>query len=359
MAQARRLVRRDFGRDHAPLARALARVFAATVWPPAILVHLWQIRRHRGAAAVPTRRMTGAIWAALRHNVLPGEYFAYQLWLPGRMARVDEYLYCHEAFRLFGLLNQPPHPDPINDKLAFNTLCRQLGIPTPDVIAVINADGSGIDFDEVPPRIDLFIKPRHGNSGRSGEALRWDGAQYSSSRHVQIPSGEIWSYLARRAKDEERALLVQPLLRNHPSVRVKDANTLEPARLVTGLLADGTVTAIFGAFYRDRQNDAAALSSRADLIDLRSGRLVSGTGDGDWVLPNWHKAVQTALLAHRALPGFVFIGWDIALTDQGNLLLEGNANWCADEFQVGGHPLGNTPFSDILTGHFRRRPELT
>src|SRR4051812_37267140 len=63
MVEARRLVRRHFGRDHHPVHRALARLVAATTWPPAVLVHLWQIFRHRRAGEVPIKRMPQAFWA--------------------------------------------------------------------------------------------------------------------------------------------------------------------------------------------------------------------------------------------------------------------------------------------------------
>ena len=119
MVAARRMVRRHFGRDHHPVYRALAQFLVATVWPAAVLVNLWQIRWYRGADAVPIRRVPGALWAAIRHNIIPGDYFAYALWQPDRKLNIDNYLYGAEAPRLFKLLNRPLQPDPIGDKLLF------------------------------------------------------------------------------------------------------------------------------------------------------------------------------------------------------------------------------------------------
>jgi hypothetical protein len=115
MVEARRAVRRDYGRDHSPANRAIARVLAAACWPWAALVDLWNARRFRGPQRVPIGRMPGAIWAALRHNTLPNAYFAYGLWLPDRRANIDNYLYPKEAARLFKVINRPSHPDPISD----------------------------------------------------------------------------------------------------------------------------------------------------------------------------------------------------------------------------------------------------
>src|SRR5262249_51282414 len=69
MVAARRIARRQFGRTHHPLYRALAQVLAAIAWPPAVIMQLCEIRYYRGAEAVPIRHFAGAFWAAMRHNV--------------------------------------------------------------------------------------------------------------------------------------------------------------------------------------------------------------------------------------------------------------------------------------------------
>ena len=60
-------------------------------------------------------------------------------------------------------------------------------------------------------------------------------------------------------------------------------------------------------------------------------------------MPDWDAAVRYAKLAHRACPNFVFIGWDVAFTDQGPMLIEGNENWSAHTYHLlSGEPLGLT-----------------
>ena len=51
------------------------------------------------------------------------------------------------------------------------------------------------------------------------------------------------------------------------------------------------------------------------------------------VLPHWDTVLRYTKVAHQACSNFVFIGWDVAFTEQGPMLLEGNANWCADDYQ--------------------------
>ena len=66
-------------------------------------------------------------------------------------------------------------------------------------------------------------------------------------------------------------------------------------------------------------------------------------------LPEWVAALTYAKAAHRACSNFAFVAWDVALTDQGPQLLEGNATWSPGTYQhLRGEPLGHTKFAAIL-----------
>ena len=122
------------------------------------------------------KRVPGALWAAIRHNILPSEYYEYGLWQPDRRMNIDNYLYSNEAARLFKVLNRPSQVDPIVDKLAFYELCKTHGIPTPEVLAAFAPTGKLMDFQSgLPPQHDLFVKARTGMGGLGAERFRWDG----------------------------------------------------------------------------------------------------------------------------------------------------------------------------------------
>ena len=73
----------------------------------------------------------------------------------------------------------------------------------------------------------------------------------------------------------------------------------------------------------------AALHRRAGRLGLEEIHHHPETGNAfaDLVLPDWSDAKALALRAHRAIPGLDAIGWDMAFTERGPLLLEGNAWW--------------------------------
>ena len=365
MVAARRMIRRNFGRDHHPVYRAVAQVLAAITWPPAVLVALWWVRRYRGPEAVPIQLVPRAFWAAMRHNIVPGEYFAYALWRPDRKVNIDNYLYTNESPRLFKLLNRPLQSDPIDDKLAFNKMCKALAVPTPEILAAFTPTGALLEFDSGrPPKRDLFLKPRASSGSEGTEHLRWRDGVFESNRGCRLSLEDVGGYIANRALTENRTVLVQPALSNHPQLPVIANANLATARLVTGLSTDGDVIPIFGFFIYFTQPDHIA---RVALIDVVKGRLTRASQDAMQLghqldialddvctLPDWDNVLRHIKAAHQACSNFVFIGWDVAFTEQGPMLLEGNAHWAASEYQrLGGEPLGYTKFAEILATRLR------
>lgn len=87
-------------------------------------------------------------------------------------------------------------------------------------------------------------------------------------------------------------------------------------------------------------------------VDLESGKIISPSlaKDGSEVyvhpqteifmlgrqIPNWDKVKEGVIEAHKTLPGCRFIGWDVAITDEGIELIEGNHNTDYEFFEFFG-----------------------
>lgn len=56
----------------------------------------------------------------------------------------------------------------------------------------------------------------------------------------------------------------------------------------------------------------------------------SGTPLLGFAVPKWAEVVELALRAHKAFPTLHFVGWDIAVLQDGPMLLEGNPRWDPD-----------------------------
>jgi hypothetical protein len=362
MVEVRRIVRWHYGRDHHPLVRKLAQVLITVAWPFAVLINLWLVARWFGPPKAFLKRVPGALWAATRHNILPTEYYEYKLWQPDRRINIDNYLYLEETPRLFKVLNRVSQVDPIVDKLAFYELCQTHGIPTPEILAVFAPTGKQMDFRSgMPPPHDLFVKVRTGQGGLGAERFRWDCAVFQSNRGCRLGPDELGGYLAKRARTENLTLLVQPALSNHPDLRADSNRPLATARLVTGRSIYGEVTPIFCFILFGLPDEITAHTDCVTLIDVANGRFMPPPQDNPvyqyrqfswneaYTLPDWGAALCHVKAAHNACFNIVFIGWDVAFTPDGPMILEGNTNWSAGTYQsLRGEPLGLTNFADIL-----------
>jgi Sugar-transfer associated ATP-grasp len=370
MIEARRMVRWHFGRDHHPVRRKLAQILVTMTWPPAVLLNLWHVRQSLGPREAVLKRVPGALQAAIRHNILPADYFAYGLWRPDRRINIDTYLYSNEAARLFKVLNRPSQPDPINDKLAFYAMCKVHAFPTPAVLAAFAPTGNLLDFASGrPPQHDLFVKASIGSG--LAERFRWHDGDFESNRGRCLRPDNLNGYLANRARTENRTLVVQPVLSNHPDLRVESSGALATARVVTGRTIYGEVMPIFCFILFGLANKITAHSNCVTLIDVANGRFMPAPPqdspgmsiyqyrqfglDDAHILPNWDAALSHVKSAHKVCSNFVFIGWDVAFTPDGPMILEGNENWDAATYQtLRGQPLGCTKFADILATRLGR-----
>jgi hypothetical protein len=361
MVEARRLVRWHFGRDHPPVRRRLAQVLVTVTWPLAVLANLWLVWKWFEPRQAFLKRVPGALWAAIRHNIFPYEYYEYRLWQPDRRMNIDNYLYDREAARLFKVLNRRSEVDPVVDKLAFYKLCKTHGIPTPEVLAAFAPTGTLMNFQSgLPPQHDLFVKARTGMHGLGAERFRWDRLLFESNRGCRLRPEDLGDYLANRAQTENLTLLVQPALSNHPDLGTDSNEALATARLVTGRSIDGEVTPIFCFVVFGRADKITAHTNWVTLIDVAKGRFMPAPQQdipgqyrqfesNDACLPDWDASLRYVKAAHNACLDFVFIGWDVAFTPGGAMILEGNTNWTAGTYQsLCGQPLGLTKFGDIL-----------
>ena len=382
MVAARSLVRRHFGRDHHPMRRKLAQVFVTMAWPPAVLLNLWLMRHWRGPREELVKRVPGALWAAIRHNILPSEYYNYGLWLPDRRKNIDNYLYHNEAPRLFKVLNRRTQTDPLVDKFAFYELCKTQGIATPEVLAAFAPNGKLLDFQSgLPPQQDLFVKARTGLGGAGAERFQWDRVHFQSNRGSRLRPEDLADYLLNRARFENFSLLVQPALSNHPDIRSESDEPLATARLVTGRSLEGEIIPIFSYTLFGAANEIIA-SEFVALIDVANGRFMPPppqdslaasiyryrqfSPNDACTLPDWEAALRYVKAAHQACFNFAFIAWDVAFTPDGPMILEGNTNWSPATYQtLRGEPLGFTKFAAVLgtqlaakdtTINFRKRP---
>lgn len=303
---------------------------------------------------------------ALLENVPPLEYQTYRLHDPKRSRLASNYLYWNEL-NLLGILNDRngAENEDVQDKGRFADICRRHGFPCIPTLAVYR--GGKQIFPEkafLPDQPEIWVKDLAGSQRRGAGQWIWrDGAYRTPEGRVATPEDLAVSW-------RKRNCIVQPILRNHPDLVCLSDGTLTDLRIVTGIDPDGEVHLIthditlpWGGFANRPYSVIGKLNDDGHIVRAlyTNGEPVvlhpeTGAIFADAVIPFWREARELVQQAHRkAFPRFVFLGWDVAITAEGPVLIETNSGPGFLHHQLlDDIPLGHTAFASIAAGYFEK-----
>lgn len=225
------------------------------------------------------------------------------------------------------------------------------------------------------PDGDLFSKTARGARGEGARRwLRTDDGRFRTDDGSVVDEEELIRRLLEQSRKD--AVVLQPRIRNHAELRKLTGETLSSVRLITMRPPHGSAeyfTGIISLPVGDVRASNARFGSIFVAIDGESGRLGHGTNSATpqmadtilrhpvtkkriegFQLPDWHEAVRLAERAHNSIPDIPMIGWDVALTDFGPTILEGNIRASCHCIQgYGRPPLGATRFPELFLDYFR------
>lgn len=277
-------------------------------------------------------------------GILPPWYYVFSLHEDACPRRARSFLQRFETKPCIFPLLKVRHGSPLNDKAEFAEYCDRHGIRCVETIAQI--DGK-VPKQVVPDR-DLFVKRNRGRGGRGAE--RWDRLApfiFGNSAGNRL---DLNSLLERLVDCSRKApLIVQPRLTPHLSLSDLTNGALPTVRIVT-CLDERREPEVIGAVFRMAIGENVTVDNLhaggiAAAVALGTGRLSRATNLGtdarlgwlsahpdthamieDRALPLWEEVKALALDAHRAFIDRIVIGWDIAILDDGPILIEGNGN---------------------------------
>lgn len=340
-----------------------------------------EVKKETGKSRVQQFREMCGLW--FREMVDPPTYYAQELFRPERLAKASQFLTRFETKNgILRSLNEY-HPSPLaademSDKDLFAECCARHGIPHVRTLAIIENERVTWNVGPESLRFDLFCKRKKGKGAIGAEAFRYmSPGQFRDSSGNSYSWQELVAHL--RKYSEDRPILVQRWLENHEGIRNLAQDSLITFRVITCFNEHNQIE-VTDAMLRNlvvlepRWKNATVDGEYAAPIELSTGKLGQLTGDNmrsccaryknhpgtnakvqDRVIEHWPAIATLAQRCHAAFSHRLMIGWDIALTPQGPVMLEGNTKFDVMFLQrVQNRPAGETRFGELLEFHLRK-----
>jgi len=273
--------------------------------------------------------------------------------------RIVEFVSRSEFVRALRPFNAGP-VELVDDKAVFAACAQSHGLPIPRTLALVtppfavDVEGRPLHDEEEWRRwfrtslpAAFVVKPVGGMGGRGVEFFERRGDEAWSGGRLLTP-GDLRRRLCLDAA-YGRAI-VQERIRNHAALaKLSRSDALQCTRMVTVLKRSGEVELLV-AFQKlivgGHQIDNFAGAWTGNLvaaIDLGSGVLGAAWADGalcaahpdtgatiaGFRLPHWADARALVERAAQLFKPLRAVGWDVALTEDGPVLIEGNSEWLA------------------------------
>lgn len=243
----------------------------------------------------------------------------------------------------------------VDDKFLFGQYITSLGYPTPRILALTHNDSiSWIQGEQkcsldtfLEQDLDVFLKEILGGCGvgvfhaivRDGN-LRIDGEDCALSKLKTMLSGQTF--------------ILQDRVEQHEAMSKIYPHSVNTVRLVT-VMKDQRPE-LFGAFIRAGANglrrDNWAVGGILGGVDSQTGEVSArwkfkpgfatssmshpntGFVFAGFRVPYYEAAVRMAIELHGFLYGVHSIGWDVAISPDGPVFLEGNSQWSIEGYQT-------------------------
>ncbi|TVP47777.1 MAG: hypothetical protein EA350_04400 [Gemmatimonadales bacterium] len=259
------------------------------------------------------------------------------------------------------------------------------GSPLAGAEAFASVVAEDLPADGSPLR--LFLKPQCGEQGRGARGWRLtrlqDGGIVVEGRHGTAPLARALEDLSaetpRMGLDSPgRGWIVQRFVEQHPEVMELSPGSVCTVRAVTCLDVEGRPTLQRTTFRVGRHGSetdnvsggGVGLSVDPATGILGAGRHAAAEGGARVTrhpdsgipfegrrLPMWPELRDLCLRVAQVFPEARWVGWDVALSRTGPVVIEGNAFWAGAYMQAHGAGLLDGPNREALAGHGLTFPE--
>ena len=258
----------------------------------------------------------------------------------------------------------------LGHKLAYGDMCNRYGLPTPEILV---AAAAGSFTWRVATRDalnrDLFLKPEISRGSRGALWLQHIGNdRYLSGDGREMDLDAVLDLVAHRSK--AKVQLLQARLVNHRSLADLATDSLIVFRIFTCMDRFGQPVATHAMLRTISKLEPSwhRIDEYAAPVDLVTGELGLMCGDKqfgptDWyethpvtgaqvkgrIVQYWSDIRDLAVAGHRVFDDRMLLGWDVALTPDGPVLVEANAYPDTEFLQrVHRRPIGQSRLGEVL-----------
>lgn len=344
------------------MKKPVQRYFKAVRGVAGAVKAIWRTTRRHNTAFVPA--LTTSFKLYLAENFSLKEIVGYGLYLPQVKHEMPVMISKHNSLEKLTRLNPREFEERVENKDLFYKNCRSAGLPVPEHYGLFRR-GTGVDANDQPiaDRDDwlayfrstlpahFIIKDVKGVYGSGFHAFERQADGFMETNGQLMPAEEFYDFLFAHSTG---GLVMQERLFNHPDMTLGEGNdALCTLRLTTLVQSEGDIALLFyimkipvgknitDNFSMGTSGNLIAFGDR-DSGTLRGARVLHPSVGGlstvrthpsnnhpldGYVIPQWHDAVALAKRAHRAFSEFGTLGWDMALTARGPVILETNPWW--------------------------------
>lgn len=237
----------------------------------------------------------------------------------------------------------------LRDKFLFYKYMKAAGIAVPEVFAVVSQNKlydnqwNPLDASCLDEKNDFFLKDA---GGECASFVKRCHGRADFDRYV-------------RELDSSTMYVLQDTLKQHHTMNALNPHSVNTVRIVT-VMKDGepsVLTSVLrvGTAASGNVDNWAAGGLSVGCLDngcLREYGFYkpmygtktdvhpdTGIAFSEFQIPMYDQVVELVLRAHRQLYLMHSIGWDVALTEQGPVIIEGNDNWEISLMQACDRPL--------------------
>jgi hypothetical protein len=329
------------------------------------LLVLWR-KTGQSGAKLRIKQFFEVVWLSGTKELSPGEYWVYDLHMQAKNnAAIESYLPSKVYFSsVLPKLNNKLVISYLQNKWLFFLHFKEQGLPTPSCFGIFHhksgflkggnplREADFLTFISENELASFIVKPIAGTSGKDVHRVivsQTETGQYFFIKDRRFGINGLFTFLSERIiATKNCGFLIQEFIEQHPQLAVISPSAAMNIRIVTLMRPTGDVVVTSASTRIGRAGSVVSNAGSGGLLaklDLDTGVIVRCRSNAyiDAIemnrhpdtqnqivgekIPFWQESLDLCCQAARLIPEANSIGWDVLVTSNGPILLEGNHDW--------------------------------